>query len=203
MDGPEVAHARAERTVTAMGLVLAAALSLAAWDTAAAKNRGDRVDDFMARITRIKAAIGDLTWTGGLFAHEDFRQIHVHPQAHVEEALAALQSGETGEEEKVIAALSMQKLPLPELLRFSERVLDLLEKGLVSEAVFEQAVFPTYDWNTSLAERFDAPEVQRFLQRVLASPAVSAQRKELVKDEILTGNARKDVLELREAGEIR
>lgn len=184
-------------------LWLAAALLAGTWDTAAAGNRGERVDDFMARITRIKAAIGDLTWTGGLFAYEDFRQIHVHPQAHVEVALKALESGGTGEPEKLIVALSMQKLPLPERLRFSERVLDLLEKELVPESVFEQAVFPTYDWNTAFAERFDAPEVQRFLQRVLASPAVGAQRKQIVKEEILTGNARQDVLELREAGEIR
>jgi hypothetical protein len=119
--------------VKARRLWLAAALLAGTWDTAAAGNRGERVDD----------------------------------------------------------------------LRFSERVLDLLEKELVPESVFEQAVFPTYDWNTAFAERFDAPEVQRFLQRVLASPAVGAQRKQIVKEEILTGNARKDVLELREAGEIR
>jgi hypothetical protein len=187
----------------APALLLAAAVSLPAWDTAATRNRGERVEDFMARIARIKAAIGDLTWTGGLFAYPEFREVHAHPQAHVEAALEVLAGPGTSEQDKVIVALSMQKLPLPERLRFSDKVLGLLDEGLVSQAVFEQAVFPTYDWSTALAERFDDPEVQRFLQRVLASPAVGEQRKGLVRDEYLTGNARKDVLELREAGEIK
>ncbi|HET8644336.1 MAG TPA: hypothetical protein VFO85_02530, partial [Vicinamibacteria bacterium] len=68
--------------------------------------------------------------------------------------------------------------------------------------VFERAVFPTYDWSTTLVEAGDDAAVQRLWRRVLASPAVGARRKEIVEREILTGNARRDVLELREAGEI-
>jgi hypothetical protein len=161
------------------------------------------VEDFIARIARISAAIGDLTWTGGLFAYEDFKQIHGDPQAHVGDALEALGGGQASEQEKIIVALSMQKLALAERVRFAEQVLALFEAGRVSETVFEQAVFPTYDWSTALAEGFADPAARRFLERVLASPAVGARRKEIVKDEILTGNAQKDVLELREAGEIR
>jgi hypothetical protein len=184
-------------------LALAAVLLCSPWSTALAKNRGERVDDFIARVTRIKAKIGDLTFAGGLLGVDAFREIHAHPQTYLDAALPALEGTALGEEEKVIVALSMQKLPLPDLVRFSEGVLSLLEAGRVSETVFQNAVFPTYDWNTALAEGFADPGVQRLLQRVLASPSVNARRKEIVKDEILTGNARKDVLELREAGEIR
>ena len=42
-----------------------------------------------------------------------------------------------------------------------------------------------------------------FRKRVVASPAVNDGRKQIVRDEILTGNARQDVIEMREAGEIR
>src|SRR6185369_14181732 len=94
-----------------------------------AGNRGEGVEDFIARITRIKATIGDLTFTGGLLRLEDFREIHAHPQTYQGAALQALEGAALGEEEKVIVALSMQKLPLPELLRFSEQVLSLLEAG--------------------------------------------------------------------------
>jgi hypothetical protein len=186
-----------------LAVAAAAAFLVAPWDTAAAGNRGERVDDFIARITRIKTAIGDLTWTGGLLRLEEFRQVHADPQPYRDAALGALEAAGLGEEEKVVIALSMQKLPLPELVRFGERVLDLLEAGRVSEVVLNHAVFPTYDWNTALVERFDDPAVQELLRRVLASPAVNDGRKHIVKDEILTGNARTDVLELREAGEIR
>jgi hypothetical protein len=189
--------------VNVPAIALAAALLLAPWDTAAAGNRGERVDDFIARIARIKTTVGDLTWTGGLLRVPEFRQVHAHPREHRDAALAALESATLGEEEKVIVALSMQKLPLPELVRFGERVLDLLEADRVPETVFNHAVFPTYDWNTALVEGFADPAVQRLLQRVVASPRVNDGRKHIVKDEILTGNAQRDVVEMREAGEIR
>jgi len=214
-----VADAGTERAVKALGLALAVGGSLLPCHTALAKsparearagteavkagNRSERVDDFIARVTRIKAKIGDLTWTGGLLGVEDFREIHAHPQTYLDAALRALEGTALGDEEKIIVALSMQKLPLPELVRFSEGVLSLLEAGRVSETVFQHAVFPTYDWNTALPEDFADSGVQRLLQRVLDSPSVNARRKEIVKDEILTGNAQKDVLELREAGEIK
>ena len=56
-------------------------------------------------------------------------------------------------------------------------------------------------WDPS--DGFADPAVQRLLQRVLASPDVNDGRKQIVRDEILTGNAQKDVVEMREAGEIR
>ena len=198
-----MADARPKRPVRMLPVAVAAAFLVAPWDTAAAGNRGERVDDFVARIRHIKAAVGDLTWTGGLLRVPEFREVHADPVTYREAAVAALEAPTLGQEEKVIVALSMQKLALPELVRLSEHVLDLLEAGRVSETVFNHAVFPTYDWNTALVEGFADPAVQRLLQRVMASPSVNDGRKQIVRDEILTGNAQKDVVEMREAGEIR
>ena len=158
---------------------------------------------FLARIERIHLGIGDLTWTGGLFSFEEFRDIYARPEEWLESALSALSSEAVGDERKTIVALAMQGLPLPALVAFGERVLARLEAGLVSENVFEHAVFPTYDWNTTLQEHPDDPGVQRLLRQVLDSPRVGAQRKQIVKDGILTGQAREDVLRLREAQQIR
>lgn len=160
-------------------------------------------EDFVARIRKMRESVEDLTWTGALFALPAFTEIHSQPQAHVDDALAALAGSGVSEDEKVIIALSMQKLPLVEFVRFSERVLECLEAGRLSDVAFESAVFPTYDWNAALAENFADADVQRLLDRVLASPAVSSVRKEIVRDVILTGDALKDVLELRGAGEIK
>lgn len=214
-----MAHSWADRALRPTALVLVVGSTLAPCHTALADtlvseartgaagkragDRGEAVDDFIARIARIKAAIGDLTWTGGLLAYEDFTEVHARPEAYLDQALDALRRGGAGEQEKIIIALSMQKLPLPELVRFSEQVLKDLEAGLVSERVFEHAVFPTYDWNTALVEGYGDAGVQRLLQLVLASPSVSPRRKEIVKDEILSGNAQRDVLELRAAGELK
>jgi hypothetical protein len=184
------------------GFLVAGALLLP-WHTAGAEKRGEDVSDYMARIERIHQGVQDLTWTGGLFRNEDFREIHAHPEQHLDAALDALRSADVAEPQKVIVALSMQKLPLEALVRFSERVLDDLEAGHISERVFEQAVFPTYDWNTALEEHYDDGAVQRLLARVAASPKVGERRKEIVRDVILTGRARQDVLQLREAGQIK
>lgn len=166
-------------------------------------SRGKGMEDLVARVRRVEEAIGDLTWAGGLFRYPEFTEVHSRPEAHLDGALQALKSTSATEQQKIIVALSMQKLPLAAFLRFSGHALEYLEAGLISDKVFERAVFPTYDWNTLLAENYADPAVQRFLGRVLASAAVSERRKEIVRDEILTGNAKKDVLELRSAGEIK
>lgn len=159
--------------------------------------------EFLARIERIHLGIGDLTWTGGLFGFPEFREIHARPEEWLESALLALSSEAVGEERKTIVALSMQGLPLPALVAFGERVLARLEAGLLSEDVFEQALFPTYDWNTTLQEQHGDPRVQRLLRQVLDSPRVGERRKQIVKEAILSGRAKEDVLRLREVQQIR
>jgi hypothetical protein len=161
------------------------------------------MEDFTARIKQVEGKIKDLTWLGGLFAYEEFTEVHSQPERYLQEALRALKDADLSDPQKIIIALSIQKLPLEAFVGFSEQVLGFLEAGFVSEAVFEFVVFPTYAWNSRLAESFTDPAVQRLLQLVLASPSVGSRRKEIVKDEILTGNALKNVLELRSAGQIK
>ena len=197
-----MADARPERALRMRAAALAAALLAGPWDDAAG-NRGERVDDFIARIARIKKAIGDLTWTGGLLRIEEFRQVYANPREHRQAALAALDAPALDDEEKVVVALSMQKLPLAELVGFGEHALDLLEAGRLPETVFNQAVFPTYDWNTTLVEGYADPAARRLFERVLASKAVNEGRKHIVRHEILTGNAQKDIADMRAAGEIK
>jgi hypothetical protein len=161
------------------------------------------LEDFAARIERIQSQARDLTWLGALFRSPEFVEVYSQPPEFREQALQLLRAPDASEPQKIIAALSMQKLPLPELVEFSEQVLRYLESGLLSERVFERAVFPTWDWNTSLCENVADPAVQRLLALVLASPSVSSRRKQIVRDELLTGNARHQVLDLRAAGQIK
>jgi hypothetical protein len=95
----------------------------------------------------------------------------------------------------------MQRLPLVSFVTFAEQALSHLESALLTERVFDSAVFPTYEWNTGLAENFTGPTVQTFLQRVLASSSVGEGPKAMA-SEILSGRAAKAVLELRSAGVI-
>lgn len=160
------------------------------------------MEDLAARIRRIEEQITDLTHAGALLGCPEFLEVYAQPEGHLEDALRVLRTPEVSEVQKTIAALSMQRLPLQKFVEFSEQVLGSLEAGRVSERVFETAVFPTYDWNTMLAENFSDPAAQRLLRLVLASPAVGKIRKAIVRDHILSGNSQKAVLELRDAGQI-
>ena len=160
------------------------------------------MNELAARIARLKMAIGDLTWMGILLVNPEFTEVHSCPEVHLGEALAALPTDAIGEQERIMVVLSMQALPLPRFVDFAEHVLRYLEAGSLSQRVFEWAVFPSYDWSTTVVENIDDSRVRRLLRLVLDSPAVSTRCKQHVKDEILTGNAGKDVLELRGAGEL-
>jgi len=160
------------------------------------------MEDLATRLRRIEEQITDLTHAGALLGCPEFVEVYSQPEAHVEGVLEALRAPETSELHKAIAALSMQRLPLQKFVEFSERILGSRETGLVSERVFDIAIFPTYDWNTMLAENYADPAVRRLLNRILTSPAVSDACKAHVRDEILSGNARTAVLELRAAGQI-
>lgn len=161
------------------------------------------MEDLAAHFRHIEERIKDLTHAGVLFGYPEFVEIHAQPERYLEDALGVLRTPEPSEIQKTIAALSMQRLPLEEFVGFSEQVLRYYEAGRVSESVFTNAVFCSYDWNTTFAENFTDPSVQRLLNFVLASPAVGDPLKAFVRDEILSGNGRQVVLDLRHAGEIR
>ncbi|HBB31991.1 MAG TPA: hypothetical protein DC064_09395 [Cyanobacteria bacterium UBA9273] len=165
--------------------------------------KADKMPDFNAAIISIDAKIVDLTWPGGLFEYEEFRNIYVHPEMYKAEALAALNSQALTEQQKIIVALSMQNLELSNFLVFSREVLSLLEKGTISQAVFDWAVFPSYDWNTKWVDNRTAVEVQQILAEISNSKSVSEEKKKYIQEEIITGMAEKQVLYLREIGQIK
>ena len=158
----------------------------------------------MALATRVKdiaARIKDLTHPGALLGYPEFVEVFIEPERHLSEALEVLAAPEPTEIEKTIGGLAMQRLPLASFVTFAEQALSHLESARLTERVFDGAVFPTYEWNTALAENFTDPPVQAFLQRVLASSSVGAGPKAMA-SEIVSGRAAKAVLELRSAGVI-
>lgn len=155
--------------------------------------------NFGDTIKRIENQIGDLTWTGGLFEYQEFREIYNNPEKYLPEVYNALENPEYSEQQKTIMGLSMQGLTLPKFLLFANNTLRLLESGNVSRKVFEDVVFPTYDWNTKVVENYENPEVTEFLKSVLDSKEVGNRRKEIVREQILTGKAKSYVLDLRQS----
>lgn len=156
----------------------------------------------LTRVGAIAARIRDLTHPGGLLGYPEFVEVFLEPERYLDEALELLAGPEPTEIEKAIVALAMQRLPLSSFVAFAEQALRGLESGVLTERVFDTAVFPTYEWNTVLAENFADPAVRRLLERVIASSSVGEGSKAMAGGEILSGKAAKAVLELRSAGVI-
>lgn len=160
------------------------------------------MQDFKQEIIKVDKAIQDLTWPGALFKYPFFREIHDKPHLHMSTALQVLESRALTEQQKIITALTMQRLPLKEFIKFSEQVLLLLEESKISSEVFRWAIFPTYDWNTLLVKNYRSRAVKELLNKVLQSQEVNDEIKVLVREEIQTGKARKQVQYLKDIGQI-
>ncbi len=192
-----------ERTLT--GKARLYALNMQFWKEMGMKSRlkaeaAQALSDFVEKIKKIEAQIGDLRTPNKLFEVPDFRELHEHPTDHTLEVSKVLEGPEFTDRQKMIAALSLQGLEMPWFLLIAEHMLLLLESGLVSYDVFELAVFPPYDWNTKLIENYEEWDVARFLRSVLESEQVEDRRKEIIRKEILTGKAKSYVLNRRDAG---
>lgn len=149
--------------------------------------------DFAQQIKDIDKQIVDLTWPGGLFEYEEFRQIYENSTSYYSIACQALSSTEYTEQQKIIIGHSMHGSELSQFLSLAKYVLELLESGKVSLEVFERVAFPTYDWNTSIAKNYDKQDVAQFLYSVLKSNKVDERRKEIIREKILTGKAKSNV----------
>lgn len=161
------------------------------------------VQDFNREIAAIDRDIQDLTWAGGLFKYPFFRDVHGQPRRHVATVLQALGSDELTEQQKIIAALTMQRLPLEAFVEFAGQALQLLEAGRISGDVFQWAVLPTYDWNTTLARNYRDASVEALLDRIARSPQVGDELKTLVREEIQTGKALEAIEHLEDTGQLR
>lgn len=146
--------------------------------------------NFVQQIKIIDKKIVDLTWPGGLFEYEEFRQIYDNPESYYPLVCEAIKSSEFTEQQKIIIGHTMHGSDLSTFLPFAQYMLQILESGEVSQTIFDRMVFPTYDWNTTLIENYEKQEVSQFLQSLLKSEKVSDYLKNLILEDILTGKAK-------------
>lgn len=158
---------------------------------------------FNNKIKIIDERIVDLTWPGGLFEYQEFREIYDNSTDYFSQACEALKNPDFTEQQKIIVGFSMQGSNLSLFLSFAKYTLQLLESSKITQRVFECVVFPTYDWNTIIVENYDNHDIAQFLHSVLQSKDVSDRRKEIIRKEVLTGKAKSYVLDMRHNGRQR
>lgn len=189
------------KRIAAHGAVLAAILGLTCSPAFSAKVKAVSPQTmFRDRMSRIEKKVVDLTAPSDLFGSQDFIQVYEDPKRNVKDALGLLKS-DAGETAKLIAAYSMQKLPVPDYLKFVDAVLELWKAGRVTAKVYRAAAFPTLEWNTTLQENYKDPAVIAFLKKARAA-AKSDESREYI-DRILSGAAAQDVEDMRDSGTLK
>ena len=153
-------------------------------------------------IAEIAEGIGDLTSPDSLFQYRSFMEIYEDPLAQVREANALLTEPEVPALNKMIVSYAMQRLPPKEYLSWLGFAVQMAENGHLSIEVLQALAFPPLNWNTFLAENYHQPQVRDLLERLAALPDLDSNWRTYILQEVLTGEARNDVLDLREAGQI-
>jgi hypothetical protein len=161
------------------------------------------MQDFTSNVIDIDKQIKDLTWAGGLFNYVFFRKVHGEPGSYVDNVKSALSEKVLTEQQKIITVLMLQDLPFDDYLDFCEVVVNMLEKKQITYNIFRWAVFPGYEWNTFLADKYISPRVGAIMYKLLRSENIEGSLKRYIQEEILTGKAKKQVEYLRDIGQIK
>lgn len=157
-------------------------------------------DGLEALARRLALKKGALVAPGQLLRDAAFKKVSASPAPLRAEAESLLARADVSESQKFIVVYAMQKLPLKDKVAFSGRLLELKQAGKITQPVYLNGAFPTFEWSTTLAENYQDPSVIAFLQKARAASA-SADDKTMI-DEMLSGRTAKDIRDLREDGQL-
>lgn len=167
------------------------------------KLKRNEMQNFLFEIQKIDQQVKELTSTGVLFKYEFFISVYENPKEYVEYVYELLKKNYVSEQQKIIAVLSMQKLPYFVYIEFNNKVFELFENSFIIEKIFKWSAFPPYEWNINFAINYESTIVQEFLRKVVKSKLVSLKLKEYLQNEIMTGNAKEQVYFLKDIGQIK
>ena len=156
--------------------------------------------DYRLRIETIALSAGDLTTPDDLLQYREFIDVYENPGPFQDAASALYADPEVAALQKEIAGYSMQRLPVDRLVQLGFHVADLADRQVVSASLLDRLVFPPLDWGTQLVENYERPDVMALMERLSRMDKLAETRREYIREQVLTGRARQDVLELRETG---
>lgn len=156
------------------------------------------IPETAAKISRIAEQVKDLTVYDDLFDIKEFLEIYENPQSYVEAAMALIPRPDLSTFHKQIIALSMQRLPLTQLLVLLSVTSIAVEKQTTDAEVLKLMFFPPFNWGTQqLIVNYEDQRVRVLLEQLKKIPQLSNNAKTLI-DNILTGRAKQDLQQYRE-----
>jgi len=157
---------------------------------------------FKQRIDEIARAAGDLTTPDDLFRVKRFLEVYEAPSPFVTAAAGLYADPTETRLHKEITGYSMQRLPVDQLVWLVSQVAQLASEGKVDPRLVDRLAFPPLNWRVQLIMNYNQPNVRNLLERLAQMPELSEERRAHIRDQVLTGRAREEVLELREMGQI-
>lgn len=163
--------------------------------------------EFVKKVASIAHEVPDFEIRVQLFDSTKFLEIWRNPELYQSDAIKFLGCRKRNTREKLIVGYAMQNLPLKEFLKFANELTDLRKQGYLNPKLYQSIVFPSYDWNTLLAENYGDADVQVFLMRLKVEKIFpeSADRGIDTQyiDDLLSGRTAAYIKELRESGQLR
>ena len=108
-----------------------------------------------------------------------------------------LKSAKADDKRKSIVVFSLQSLKEDDYISFVDYAIDMYINKKISDVVFENALFPGFEWNTFLAEHYSDPRVEILLDKVRKT-----ELKNGYLEEIMSGRALENVIQMRIDGEL-
>lgn len=153
-------------------------------------------NDFATTLRAISREIKELGVPDELFSSKPFNQIYTSPQSHLAEAMAVMSKEDINAHDKIIAGYAMQRLPPEQFIAFISSLADTVEHGQTNMEVLESAAFAPLNFgHQPLILYYQHPTVRALLGRLLHMPGLSANHREYIQEDLLTGKAKADYLD--------
>ena len=160
---------------------------------------------FFQSIAKVDSEVLDFDISTSLFDSRTFTDLWKRSSCFENAAKKLIADPTESERRKRIASYSMQSLKPVLLMDFYTEALRLRRKNLLRQDIFIDAIFPGYDWNTTLAEKYDNAIVHRFLVSLKQSGVIPATGKgynATYLDDLISGKAGAYVRDLRKTGQL-
>lgn len=155
-------------------------------------------EKFARTISEIADRLRALEVPDELFTQPAFAAIYENPLPYAAAAKAMMARQDVDSHRKRIVALAMQRLPVDAFVAVAVATADSMERGQTDVKVLETFAFAPLNWgHQALLMHYDQPPVRALLLRLLNLPQLSPQRKERIRERILTGQAKLEFLDYR------
>jgi len=166
---------------------------------ASADSQSESYSKYQQCVESIHRQVVDLTAADDLVRITNFIRLYLRPNLNLTNALRYIDDPTNDDVGKMIVVYSLQGLSLNDYVDYEKNLLYFARDGRLSKSTLNEAILPALDWSTKIQVNFERPNVRSLLKAFINSDLVTAENKQYFR-EVLSGQAKKDVIELEGDG---